>query len=115
MSMSKSKIVTRLSAGLLVLAFGCKPQQAPVRPVDPQAEAAAQEAASKEAASKARADEAALKRAELAALPQLPGITAPAPVVFPTPVISTLANGLEIIVLEDHEMPLVDISLVVKA
>ncbi len=113
--MTKSKIVTRLSAGLLVLAFGCKPQQAPVEPVDPQAEAAAKEAADKEAASQARADKAAEKRAELAALPPLPGITAPAPVVFPTPVITTLDNGLEIIVLEDHEMPLVDISLVVKA
>ncbi len=104
-----------LSACLLVSSFACKPKEEPAPPPDPEAEAAAKEAAEKDAEAQARIDKAAKKRAELAALPPLPGVTAPSPVVFPTPTVSTLANGLEVIVLEDHEMPVVDISLVVKA
>ncbi|MCA9715555.1 MAG: insulinase family protein [Myxococcales bacterium] len=68
-----------------------------------------------EKARAAKAEEAARKRAELAALPALPGVKAPAPVKFPEPVITTLDNGLELIVLEDHEVPSVDITLHVKA
>lgn len=62
-----------------------------------------------------RAKEAAEKKAMLEALPALPGIEKPKPVVFPDPVITTLDNGLEVIVLEDHESPLVEVSLEIKA
>lgn len=62
-----------------------------------------------------RAEEAAAKKAMLEALPALPGIDEPAPVEFPEPVITTLDNGLKIIVLEDHEAPLVNVQLAVRA
>lgn len=110
-----TRLGASLGACLLVSSFACKPKEEAAPPPDPVAEAAAKEAADKDAAAKAIADKAAKKRAELAALPPLPGITAPSPVVFPTPTVTTLDNGLEVIVLEDHEMPVVDISLVVKA
>ena len=110
-----SRVGTGLCATLLITSFACKPKEEAAPPPDPEAEAAAKAAADKDAASKERADKAAAQRAKLAALPPLPGIEAPSPVVFPTPTVTTLDNGLEVIVLEDHEMPLVDISLVVKA
>ncbi|MEZ4381764.1 MAG: pitrilysin family protein [Nannocystaceae bacterium] len=108
-------LLTLLSAGLMVASLACKPSEPAAPPVDPAAEAAAKAKADKEAAAKDRADKAAAKRAELAALPPLPGVEAPKAVDFPKPIVSTLDNGLEVIVLEDHEMPVVDISLVVKA
>lgn len=94
--------------------LGCKPK-ATTPPVDPVAEQAAKEKADKDAERQKRIAEAARKRAELAALPALPGVEAPKGVKFPKAEASKLDNGLEVIVLEDHEMPLVDISLVVKA
>ncbi len=63
----------------------------------------------------AKAKEAAAKRAKLEQLPPLPGIEAPAPVELPKPIITALDNGLELIVLEDHESPLVSVSLEVRA
>jgi zinc protease len=108
-------LITLLSAGVMVATLACKPKEPATPPVDPAAEAAAKAQADKEAAAKERADKAAAKRAELAALPPLPGVEAPKPVDFPKPIVSSLDNGLEVIVLEDHEMPVVDISLVVKA
>jgi zinc protease len=62
-----------------------------------------------------KAQEAAAKRAQLAALPPLPGVTPPRPVKFPEPQVQTLANGLELVVLEDHEVPRVRVSVIVKA
>ncbi len=62
-----------------------------------------------------RAEEHAKKKAMLEALDPLPGIEKPKPVKFPEPVITTLDNGLEVIVLEDHESPLVRVSLELKA
>ncbi|MCA9634951.1 MAG: insulinase family protein, partial [Myxococcales bacterium] len=108
------KLLTSLSAALLIAGPACKPKET-APPVDPAAEAAAKEEADKAAAKKKRDDEAAAKRAQLAALPPLPGIEAPKPVKFPKPEVTKLDNGLEVIVLEDHETPVVDISLVVKA
>ncbi|MFV8753768.1 M16 family metallopeptidase [Nannocystaceae bacterium ST9] len=63
----------------------------------------------------AKAREAAEKRAKLELLDPLPGVSAPAPVELPEALISTLDNGLELIVLVDHESPLVEISLRVRA
>jgi hypothetical protein len=37
------------------------------------------------------------------------------PVKFPEPQVQTLANGLELVVLEDHEVPRVRVSVIVKA
>lgn len=62
-----------------------------------------------------KAQDAAAKRAQLAALPPLPGVTPPRPVKFPEPQVQTLANGLELVVLEDHEVPRVRVSVIVKA
>jgi zinc protease len=67
------------------------------------------------AAREQKTAEAAAKRARLAALPPLPGVEAPRPVKFPTPQVQTLPSGLELIVLEDHEVPRVRVSLFVKA
>lgn len=105
-----------VSAVALALALGgaCK-KESTTPPVDPAAEKAAQEKAAQDAERQRRIAESLRKRAELAALPQLPGVTAAKAVQFPKADAVTLANGLEIIVLEDHEMPLVDISLVIKA
>ena len=72
-------------------------------------------AAEKDAARDQKAREAAAKRAQLAALPALPGVEAAKAVKFPTPQTQTLPNGLELVVLEDHEVPKVRISAFVKA
>jgi zinc protease len=64
---------------------------------------------------RARATEAEEKRAMLQALPELPGVTKSKAVVFPEPVVSTLDNGLELIVLQDSEVPVVDIRLSIGA
>lgn len=69
----------------------------------------------KEAARRRKAEEAAAKRAQLAALPPLPGVAAAKAVKFPAPQVQTLPNGLELVVLEDHEVPKVRISGFVKA
>lgn len=63
----------------------------------------------------AKAREAAAKRAELEKLRPLPGVATPAPVELPEPTIVTLDNGLHLIMLVDHESPLVEISLRVRA
>ncbi len=68
-----------------------------------------------EAERKKKAEEMAQKQAMLQALPDLPGIEAPRPVVFPEPTVFTLPNGLEVIVLQDKEIPAVDISLQIRA
>lgn len=72
-------------------------------------------AAEKDAARQQKAQEAAAKRTQLSALPPLPGVTEAKAVKFPVPQIQTLPNGLELIVLEDHEVPKVRISAFVKA
>jgi zinc protease len=72
-------------------------------------------AAEKAAGREQKAKEAAAKRAQLAALAPLPGVSAAKAVKFPAPQIQTLANGLELIVLEDHEVPKLRISAFVKA
>lgn len=62
-----------------------------------------------------KAAKAKLKQAQLAKLPPLPGVGEPNAVKFPKPLVSQLPNGLEVIVLEDHETPIVELSLHVKA
>jgi zinc protease len=62
-----------------------------------------------------KAETARKKRAALEALPPLPGIETPRAVPFPEPIAFRLANGLEVIVLEDHETPIVEAALFVKA
>lgn len=108
------RVTPTLLAVALAIAGACKKDDT-TPPVDPVAEQAAKEQADKDAAKKARTDEAARKRAELAALPALPGVEAPKAVKFPKAETVKLDNGLELIVLEDHEVPLVDVSLVIKA
>ncbi len=104
---------TQLAWLALVPLLACKPAPAVAPPaaVDP-ATAAATEKADK---ARKKADEAAAKRAMLAALPPLPGIEAPRPVKFPEVEATTLANGLEVLVLRDNEVPTIELSLHVKA
>jgi len=112
-------VTRRITVSALALALGfagaCKDKAATTPPVDPVAEQQAKAQADQDAERKKRTDEATRKRAELAALPALPGAEAPKAVKFPTAEAAKLDNGLELIVLEDHEAPLVDISLVIKA
>jgi zinc protease len=51
----------------------------------------------------------------LEALPPLPDTEAPRPVAFPKPVVTVLPNGLEVIVLEDHEVPTAEVFLAARA
>jgi zinc protease len=93
----------------------CGPRGTPASPVDQMAETETAELSEKELERRKKAKEAAEKQAMLEALPALPGVEKPRPVVFPEPVITSLENGLELIVLEDHEVPLVEASIHVKA
>lgn len=93
----------------------CKPAATTPPEVEPQPVASEPSAAQKAAVLDQKAAEAAAKRAQLAALPPLPGVEAARPVKFPEPQVQTLANGLELVVLEDHEVPRVRISVIVKA
>lgn len=108
-------IAAALAAALVAPLSACKDKGPTTVPVDPVAEEAAKKEAEKTAERQKRNDEAERKRAELAALPALPGVEAPKAVKFPKAETMKLDNGLEVIVLEDHEMPLVDISLVIRA
>jgi zinc protease len=56
----------------------------------------------------------------LLALPLLakdypPQVPPPKPIVIPTPAIQTLANGLQVVVVERHTLPLITLRLVVKS
>jgi zinc protease len=112
-------VTRRFTVSALALALGlagaCKEKGNTTPPVDPVAAQEAKAKADKDAARKQRVDAAAKKRAELAALPALPGVEAPKAVKFPKAEFAKLDNGLELIVLEDHEAPLVEIALVIKA
>jgi zinc protease len=44
-----------------------------------------------------------------------PEVPAPKPVVIPTPIIKTLPNGLQVVVVERHTLPLITLRLVVKS
>jgi zinc protease len=100
-------------ASLALVACKREPTTTPTTTTPPTGEVAATADADADQAAKAR--EAAAKRAELERLQPLPGIAAPAPVDLPDPHIVTLDNGLELIMLVDHEAPLVDVSLRVRA
>lgn len=107
---------TRVLTTLALTSFAlvaCKrePTTTPTTTTPPDGELAATETDDQGA----KAREAAAKRAELERLQPLPGVSAPAPVDLPEPVIKTLDNGLELIMLVDHESPLVDVSLRVRA
>ncbi|HEY0137036.1 MAG TPA: pitrilysin family protein [Nannocystis sp.] len=102
---------------ILILAValgGCQKQQGtstpPVKDTGTSTPAAEQKATSDR-----QAQEAAAKRAQLAALPPLPGVEAARAVKFPEPQIQTLPNGLELVVLEDHEVPKLRVSAFIKA
>ena len=104
------------TAKIFVLAValgGCQKQQATSTP--PARDTGATPAAEQKAAGNRQAQEAAAKRAQLAALPPLPGVEAARAVKFPEPQIQTLPNGLELVVLEDHEVPKLRVSAFVKA
>ncbi len=106
---------TKFSLTLVLLAaLACQKPQAstPPNPADqPAAPTPAQQAAARDQ----KAEEAAAKRAQLAALPALPGVEAARAVKFPEPQIQTLQNGLELVVLEDHEVPKLRVSAFIKA
>ena len=97
----------------VLAALGCQ-KQATTPPVT-EAPTPTPAATKEKAASDRQAQEAAAKRAQLAALPALPGIEAARAVTFPEPQIQTLPNGLELVVLEDHEVPKLRVSAFVKA
>lgn len=44
-----------------------------------------------------------------------PGVPPPKPIVIPNPVIQTLPNGLQVVVVERHTLPLITLRLVVKS
>ena len=95
---------------------GCQKQQATSAPATGTGDTAATAAAAEQkAAGDRQAEEAAAKRAQLAALPPLPGVEAARAVKFPEPQIQTLPNGLELVVLEDHEVPKLRVSAFIKA
>ncbi len=101
---------------LAFVALACQPQADSTPPDGSGGQAVDEQALSaKELERQQKAKEAAEKRAKLRELPPLPGIEKARPVVFPEPVLSSLENGLELIVLEDHEAPLVEATLYVKA
>jgi predicted Zn-dependent peptidase len=107
---------SKLISSVIGLAFlACDPGGKSTAPDGDGAEGADGTAAAKDAERQAKAKEAAEKRAKLRELPPLPGVQKAHAVEFPKPIISRLDNGLEIIVLEDHEAPLVEASLYVKA
>lgn len=99
----------------LAALLACKPAPSAAPPEPTPAEVQAQAAAEKDVARAQKAEEAAAKRAQLAALPPLPGVVAAKAVKFPVPQVQTLANGLELVVLEDHEVPKLRVSAFVKA
>lgn len=107
------------TAALLALAsvFACTPKKTETTPPGPTTATPAkgESPAEKAAERDQKAQEAAAKRAQLAALPPLPGVEAARAVKFPEPQIQTLPNGLELVVLEDHEVPKVRVSAFVKA
>jgi zinc protease len=105
-------VSTLLSFGL---ALGCEPKNETTTPPDDGGGDATTEGSDEDAEQARKAKEAAEKRARLRELPPLPGIEKPRPVEFPEPTITQLPNGMEIIVLEDHEAPLVEATLYVKA
>lgn len=100
--------------GAAVLALACKPAATATKPPTEQAGKPVGVPAS-EVSADAKAGEAAAKRKQLAALPPLPGVEAPKPVKFPVAQAQTLANGLELVVLEDHEVPRVRVMAMVRA
>jgi len=105
--------LTKITVLALVATLGCQKQGASTPPADTKPPASA--AAEQKAASDRQAQETAAKRAQLAALPALPGVEAARAVKFPEPQIQTLPNGLELVVLEDHEVPKLRVSAFVKA
>jgi zinc protease len=106
------KIVTTLAGALLCIACDSTPS-ATTNPDDATADSATSDSGESEKEQKAR--EAAEKRAMLEALPPLPGIEKSKPIEFPKPVISTLDNGLQLVVVEDHEVPRASVQMLVKA
>ena len=106
-----TSLVSSLALGALVGLGACKPD-----PEDTVAPDVTQPEPAPELSDKERkAQEAAQKRAMLEALPPLPGIEDPKPIQFPEPVISSLDNGLQLVVLEDHETPRATVQLIVRA
>lgn len=107
-------VSTVLSLGLAAN-VACEPKGETTTPADDGGTDTNTETSDEAAEQARKAKEAAAKRAKLRELPPLPGIEKPRPVEFPEPIITQLPNGLEIIVLEDHEAPLVEATLYVKA
>lgn len=107
-------IIGVLAAATLTTAACERGSSKPPEPT-PQPAVAGPTPAQQAEANDQKAQEAAAKRAQLAALPALPGVEAARPVKFPEPQVQTLANGLELVVLEDHEVPRVRVSVIVKA
>lgn len=106
----RAKILT----ALVITTLACKSANSGTQAPDQGAVAPAGKSAD-EAATDAKAQEAAAKRAQLAGLPPLPGVEAARAVKFPVAQVQTLANGLELLVLEDHEVPRVRVMAIARA
>lgn len=107
-------VTTKITVLAALLTVGCQKQRTQT-PTQNPGTTPATAGAQKAEASGRQAQEAAAKRAQLAALPALPGIEAARAVKFPEPQIQTLPNGLELVVLEDHEVPKLRVSAFIKA
>lgn len=103
----------KIWTGVMMAALACKPASSGTQAPGPAKTQPARTA--EEAAADAKAEEAAARRARMAALPPLPGIEAAKPVKFPEAQVQTLANGLELLVLEDHEVPRVRVMAIARA
>jgi zinc protease len=116
-SITRTIVCSRLALLALALTTGTACDKKPTTPPGPAPSATEPGAtpAEKAAARDQKAQVAAAKRAQLAALPPLPGVEAARAVKFPEPQVQTLPNGLELVVLEDHEVPKVSVSAFIKA
>jgi zinc protease len=105
-----------LATALTLVGTGCKKEENTTTPPGGDGAVTTDDGDDAKAAEqRKKAEEAAARRASLEALPELPGKAAPKAIDFPDPVMMTLDNGLEVIVLVDKEVPLVDVTLAVKA
>lgn len=106
-------------ASLLSVSFAataCDKQDGDTTPPDQAHTQASDPGVSDEDAERAaRLAEMRKKQEMLDALPELPGVTKSAALDFPEPVSFTLPNGLEVLVLEDHEVAMAEVRLIVRA
>lgn len=115
----QSRTLLTLASLLATVAVGstaCTKQEADSNPPQVVKTQASDPGVSDEDAERAaRLEEMRKKQEMLDALPELPGVTKSAAIDFPEPESFTLPNGLEVLVLEDHEVPMAEVRLIVRA